>query len=129
MVAWYKELIGASVIHCDPVQCWLEAPAGWHLMLLDTQFGTRPREVAGLSGPALSFATMAELSSTYRRLKLRNVYPERAIMNGMVTSLVYRDPDGNPVSLRYLLPEDTRKTEAVSVVGEEFDPALVLESA
>jgi hypothetical protein len=129
MIAWYKELTGATIILHDPVQCWLRAPAGWHLVLLDTQFGPRPREVAGLTGPSLSFASMAELSTAYRGLKARNVYPERAVMNGMVTSLIYRDPDGNPVSLRYLLPEETRRMKDVSLIGDEFDPAIVLESA
>jgi catechol-2,3-dioxygenase len=128
MIAWYRELLDARVGHRDAVQCWLHAPGGFRLVLLRTGFAARPRESAGIHGPAFEFGSAAALAETYRALKSRNLYPERAIKNGLVTTLLYRDPDGNPVALRYLLPEAERAHE-VNPLGDEFDPAQIFEAA
>ncbi|MDP3857280.1 MAG: hypothetical protein Q8Q73_05880 [Stagnimonas sp.] len=127
MIGWYRALLEAEIDYRDPVQCWLRRPDGSRLLLLDTQLANRPREVAGIPGLALVAARFEDLAARYRALKQRNIYPERANRNGLVTTLIYRDPDGNPLSLRYLLPAAERPQGEYRAMGEEFDPASLFD--
>lgn len=128
MITWYRTLLDAEISYRDPVQCWLLAAGGGSLVLLDTQLPTRPREVAGIPGPAFECAHFEDLAACYSALKRRNIYPERASKNGFATTLIYRDPDGNPVSLRYLLPAQERPQGEYRAMGEEFDPATLFDA-
>lgn len=127
MIAWYRELLQAEVLHRDAMQCWLRSPRGWTLVLLDTQQAERPREIAGLDGLALQYERFEALSDAYAALAERGILPQHALKNGFVTTLMYRDPDGNRVSLRYLLPADTRGPAPYSLIGDEFEPAELFE--
>ncbi|TAJ51425.1 MAG: hypothetical protein EPN60_05210 [Nevskiaceae bacterium] len=128
MIGWYRALLEAEIEYRDPVQCWLRLTDGSRLLLLDTQLANRPREAAGIPGLAFIAARFEDLAACYRTLKQRNLYPERANKNGLVTNLIYRDPDGNPVSLRYLLPATERPQGEYRPMGEEFDPALLFDA-
>jgi catechol-2,3-dioxygenase len=129
MVGWYRDLLGAEIEYRDALHAWLRAPGGWHLALIAGGYEARPRECAGLNGPSFEYANLPALAATYRALRMRNVYPERAVKNGIVTSLVYRDPDGNPVSLRYLLPSAQWPAASINPLGDEFDPEPILGAA
>lgn len=127
MVAWYRDLLGAEVEYRDAMHTWLRAPAGWHLVLSASAFQPRPRECSGIPGPAFEYADAGALADAYRTLKARGLYPERAVKNGWVTSLLYRDPDGNPAALRCLVPASQRATGPVNPLGDEFDPAILFD--
>lgn len=128
MIGWYRFLLDAEIEYRDPVQCWLRLTDGSRLLLLDTQLANRPREVAGIPGLAFVATHFEALAARYQTLRQRNIYPERANKNGLVTSLIYRDPDGNPVSLRYLLPAAERPQGEYRAMGEEFDPASLFDA-
>lgn len=127
MLSWYRQWLDAEVVHRDAMQAMLRAPAGWHLVLVDSGYAQRPREVAGVAGIALEYPALSALAADYRRLKSDNVYPQRALKNGLVTSLVYSDPDGNPASLRHLPAGAPRNAQHINPLGDEFDPAVLLD--
>lgn len=129
MLSWYRQVLGAELLYRDAVQAWLRAPAGWSLLLLDTQLPARPRESSGLAGLSLEFEQFDDLVAQLRALKTCNIYPERAVRNGLLTSLVYRDPDRNPFCLRHLLPASQRAPGPYRPMGEEFDIESLLEPA
>jgi catechol-2,3-dioxygenase len=129
MVTWYRNLLHADVGYRDAIQCWLRSPAGWTLVLMDTQFGDRPREVAGLEGVSLEYPTFDGLADAYRELSQRNIRPERALKNGRVTSVIYRDPDGNRVALRHVINSAMRAADVSSSLGEDFDFEAVFAAA
>ena len=127
MLVWYRALTGAEVEFRDELQCWLRSADGWRLLLLDTQWDERPREVAGVAGLAFEYPSLAALAAAWKSLAARAIRVERAVRNGVATSLVYRDPDGNPVTLRYVLPVTERPRTTSGPLGEEFDPADLLD--
>lgn len=125
MVAWYRDLLQADVVHRDDVHAWLRVADGWHLLLVASTSQTRPRESAGVVGPAFEYPGFDALRDAYGTLRERNIYPERAVRNGWATSLIYRDPDGNAVALRFVLPEGQRDKGTINPLGDEFDPQQV----
>ncbi|MEC9362895.1 MAG: VOC family protein [Pseudomonadota bacterium] len=125
MVAWYRDLLGAEVEYRDAMHAWLRAPAGWHLVLTASAFEPRPRECAGVPGPAFEYADASALAGAFHAFRQRGIYPERAAKNGWVTSLLYRDPDGNPVAMRCMVPPEQRAAAPLNPLGDEFDPAAL----
>lgn len=128
MVAWYRNLLTADIEYRDAVQTWLICPGGWHLVLTARALDPGPREAAGVVGPALQFADFPALRAAYHALCAHNLYPVRGFRNGMVTSLEYRDPDGNPVALRVVLGRGGEAQEQLDPIGEEFDPKEMMET-
>lgn len=126
MITWYRELIDAQVEFRDEIQCWLKSPTGWRLVLLNTGLAARPRDVAGVSAPSFEYGSLAQLTNAYKTLCSRNIYPERSVKNGFHTTLKYRDPDNNDVSLRFVLPSGNRSEGAFNPLGEEFNAQVLL---
>jgi len=121
MIRWYQIVLEAEVIHRDAIQCWLRSGGGTTLILLASAQVPRPREVAGIAGPAFVVPDEAALAGLCRRLERLNIYPERALRSLLATSLFYRDPDGNPVAFKALaaiVPQGA----TVDPLGEEIDP-------
>ncbi len=129
MISWYRDLLGATVIYRDDVHAWLRLPNNGHLGFLASGAQTKPRECTGVIGPAFEFASFTALQQCYCELKQRNIYPERAVKNGFVTSLIYRDPDQNLVGLRYYPESELPHTDLINPLGAEFDPDTLLEVA
>lgn len=125
MVTWYRNVLNAEIEYRDVVQTWLRCPGNWHLVLTARGLEPRPREAAGMVGPALEFADFPALREAYHSLCGRHLYPIRGFRNGKVTSLEYRDPDGNPFSLRLVLDADGG--DELDPLGEEFDPKHLME--
>jgi catechol-2,3-dioxygenase len=121
MIRWYQIVLEAEVIHRDAMQCWLRTGAGTTLILVASAQAPRPREVAGIAGPAFAVADEGALGSLVRRLERLDVYPERALRNILATSVIYRDPDGNPVAVK-ALAATVPAGAVVDPLGEEIDP-------
>lgn len=121
MIRWYQTVLEAELVYRDPVQCWLRGAAGATLVLVASGQAARPRESAGIAGPALVVADEGALGLVHRRLLGLGIHPERALRNGLVTTLIYRDPDGNPVAFKALAAA-VPTGGTVDPLGEEIDP-------
>src|SRR3546814_9050284 len=72
-----------------------------------------PEGVVGVHHCSFTYATLADLMSTYERLRDKGIRPVFPINHGPTTSMYYADPDGNQIELQvdnYDQIEEDRKS-------------------
>ncbi|EXJ55070.1 uncharacterized protein A1O5_12809 [Cladophialophora psammophila CBS 110553] len=113
MIRFYQDLLGAKLVHKDPVLAFLRYDEEHHRIALISSPETQPKSKssAGLDHIAFSYSTLTQLAQQYVYLKsMENpIKPLWSVNHGPTTSLYYRDPDGNKIELQvdnFDVPED-----------------------
>jgi catechol 2,3-dioxygenase-like lactoylglutathione lyase family enzyme len=102
MKRWYETVLGAHVVHANPMLAFLTYDDEHHRIALVNMPGSppRPEGSAGVEHFAYTYATLGDLVATYERLKSAGITPYWTINHGPTTSMYYRDPDGNQIELQ-----------------------------
>jgi catechol-2,3-dioxygenase len=137
MLAWYKEVFGATVQHQNPVVAFLTYDDEHHrLAFIDlsvVQPDSQDSEKHGLVGVdhvAYTYQSLDDLFDNYTRLKSNGIPPYWCIHHGLTISMYYADPDGNQLEFQVDSFESVEKSNAyilgpsfgINPVGVEFDP-------
>ena len=140
MIAWYKNVFEADVVHQDPALAFLTYDDEHHrfafanLSLLKPE-GERlgERGDIGVNHVAYTYADVGDLMQTYARLKAAGILPYWPVHHGTTLSLYYRDPDGNRMEFQVdcgTVQEANAfmASEAFSAnpIGIEYDPDRLL---
>jgi catechol 2,3-dioxygenase-like lactoylglutathione lyase family enzyme len=105
MIAWYRNVFEADVVHQDPALAFLAYDDEHHrfafanLALLKPGGDCATAEV-GVNHIAFTYASAGDLLETYARLKAVGIEPYWPVHHGMTLSLYYRDPDSNRLELQ-----------------------------
>lgn len=136
MMAWYLKVLDATPAFETPMISFITYDDEHHRvaflnlpMLADMDPGA-----AGLDHVAFTYASFADLASTYERLRDEGIRPSWCINHGPTTSFYYRDPDGNQVELQI---DNFDSLEALETwfssgvfqsnpIGVEFDPEILV---
>lgn len=147
MIDWYGLVLGLTPTFAFPGGAFLTNDAANHRLMLLAWPGTLddpPKQgQTGLHHHAFEYAALADLLSSYVRLKGQGIVPAFALDHGMTISLYYPDPDGNLVALQVDSFGDwaasshwmqTAPAFAANPIGTQFDPdklvaALAVEQA
>src|SRR5258706_14696423 len=102
MKAWYQTVLGAHVVHGNPMIAFLTYDDEHHRIAILSTPGApdRAEGTSGLEHIAYAYATFGDLLATYERLKAAGIAPYWTINHGPTTSMYYRDPDSNQVELQ-----------------------------
>jgi catechol-2,3-dioxygenase len=102
MKQWYQTVLGAHVVHANPMLAFLTYDEEHHrIALINVPSASAPPEgSAGIEHVAYTYATLGDLLGTYERLKGAGITPYWTINHGPTTSMYYRDPDGNQIELQ-----------------------------
>lgn len=131
---WYCTVLGAHVVHENPVACFVTFDDEHHRIAFVSSpaepFVERTPFTVGLQHSAFTFPDLPALLEKFGELKAVGVEPVVPIQHGVTTSLYYRDPDGNTVELQidnFAEPDDataymTSAEFAADPVGPSFDP-------
>jgi catechol-2,3-dioxygenase len=132
MRRWYETVLGAHVVHANPMLAFLTYDDEHHRVALVNVAGSTPRPAssAGLEHIAYTYASLGDLLATYERLKAAGITPYWTINHGPTTSMYYRDPDGNQIELQV---DNYPTVEALNAwfrsgafarnpIGVDFDP-------
>lgn len=137
MLAWYKEVFGATVQHQNPVVAFLTYDDEHHrLAFIDlsvVQPDSQDSEKHGLVGVdhvAYTYQSLDDLFENYTRLKSNGIPPYWCIHHGLTISMYYADPDGNQLEFQVDCFESVEQSNAyilgpsfgINPVGVEFDP-------
>lgn len=143
MIAWYRMVFGARVVHEDSRIAFLTWDDEHHRIALIKVPGSLRfafplarfrRKLYGIDHLAVQF-TLERLLTNYERLKRGGILPVWSINHGPTTSLYYEDPDG----IRLEFQADNFPTvEATAAyfntaqfagnpIGTEIDPEYLLE--
>lgn len=102
MIAWYRDVFEAEVVHRDPALAFMTYDDEHHrfafanLDTLNPAGGDKDqRGPIGVNHVAYTYAGVGDLLATYERLKARGIVPYWPIHHGPTLSLYYADPDGN----------------------------------
>jgi catechol-2,3-dioxygenase len=124
MIDFYRELVGAEVIHQDAVGAWLSNDGANHriALLAFPNFSDDPEKDAhtGMHHSAFEYASFEELNASYLRLKEAGITPPLCLDHGMTLSYYYADPDGNNVELQVDCFGDWRKSKEWMRTSDEF---------
>jgi len=105
MIAWYRNVFEADVVHQNPALAFLAYDDEHHrfafanLALLKPGGDGTTAEV-GVNHIAFTYARVGDLLETYARLKAAGIEPYWPVHHGMTLSLYYLDPDSNPLELQ-----------------------------
>lgn len=134
-VRWYQTVLGAEVVFGNAMLSFLTFDDEHHRIAVVKLPGLEPppRFAAGIDHVAFTFAALADLLHTYRRLKDEGVTPYWCINHGPTTSLYYRDPNGIQVELQIdNFASDAELNAwmrsgafASNPIGVEFDPDVL----
>ncbi len=102
MVAWYRTVFGAEIVHADEMLAFLTYDDEHHRFAIAAIPGLPdPSELAaGTDHVAFTHADLGDLLYTYARLKREGIEPFWCINHGPTTSMYYKDPDGNRIELQ-----------------------------
>ncbi len=144
MIAWYRTVFGARVIHEDDRLAFLTWDEESHRLafvkvpaVLRYLFplARLRRKILGVDHIGFGFSSLERLLSTYERLKNAGITPVWSINHGPTTSLYYEDPDG--IRLEFQTENFTTDKEtadfiqgpafAENPIGVNFDPDYLLE--
>lgn len=138
MIAWYRQVFHAEVVHQDPALAFLTYDDEHHrfafanLKLLKPG-GDGGRGDVGVNHVAYTFASAGDLLATYKRLKAVGIMPYWPIHHGIALSMYYQDPDGNRMEFQvdHGTVEDGvayMKSELFgsNPIGVEYDPDELL---
>jgi catechol-2,3-dioxygenase len=101
--AWYMAVLQAWPAFDNEMLSFLTYDEEHHRigLIARPSLGLADDGKAGLEHIAFTFATLAQLLATFRRLKDAQILPFWTINHGPTVSLYYKDPDGNRVELQY----------------------------
>jgi catechol-2,3-dioxygenase len=138
MIAWYRDVFEAEVVHQDPALAFLTYDDEHHrfafanLELLNPG-GGEARAQVGVNHVAYTWANAGELLETYARLKAKDITPYWPIHHGTTLSLYYQDPDGNRMEFQVDVGTVAEATAymtserfAANPIGVEYDPETLL---
>ena len=102
MVAWYRTVFEADVSLANPFLTFLTFDHEHHRIAIVGQAGLKAqdRETAAMEHCAFTYASLADLLATFKRLRALAITPYWCINHGPNLSFYYRDPDGNQVELQ-----------------------------
>jgi catechol-2,3-dioxygenase len=102
MKHWYETVLQAKVQFSNAMLTFLTYDDEHHRIALLRVEGLadRPAAAAGVDHIAFTYATIADLLHTFKRLKAAGIEPVWTIDHGPTTSMYYADPDGNRVELQ-----------------------------
>ncbi len=134
-VQWYQTVLGMTTVFGNDMIVFLTYDDEHHrLALVQTPVQAGPRGAPGLDHVAYTLHSLADLLSTYKRLKALDIKPVWPINHGPTTSLYYADPDGNRVEFQ--VENFAEKAElqgyfrsegfAKNPIGIQFDPEQLL---
>ena len=133
MIAWYQTVFEATVVHRDPALAFLTYDDEHHRFAFANLELMRPgahdeRGAIGVNHVAYTYASVADLLSTYARLKSSSIEPYWPVHHGITLSLYYKDPDGNRMEFQVDAMADYMESEAfhANPVGVDYDPEALL---
>ena len=139
MIAWYRDVFEAEVVHEDPALAFLTYDDEHHrfafanLDLLKPGGSSDNRGEVGVNHVAYTYASVGDLLDTYARLKRTGIRPYWPVHHGTTLSLYYADPDGNRMEFQVDVGsvEDARalmRTPAFAEnpIGVVYDPDSLL---
>jgi catechol 2,3-dioxygenase-like lactoylglutathione lyase family enzyme len=141
MVAWYRDVFEARVVHGDAVFAFLTYDDEHHRIAIVNLDALKPIEAGasaekdevGVNHVAFTYASAGDLLDTYKRLKGASILPYWPVHHGITLSLYYRDPDGNRLEFQVDVGNAadaaafmTSPTFAENPVGTAFDPEMLL---
>ena len=132
LIDWYRLVLGADVVHANPMAAFLTYDDEHHrLAVLNMpQLPPNTRTAPGVDHIAFTYASLGELLGTWERLCDNGVEPVWAVNHGATTSLYYRDPDSNVIELQVDNFASREETDAfltdgrfaINPIGIDFDP-------
>ena len=139
MIAWYREVFGAWIVHQDPALTFMTFDEEHHRFAFANLDLLKPDTKAidsgeiGVNHVAFTFDSAAELLETYERLKAAGITPYWPVHHGFTLSLYYRDPDGNRHEFQVESCNAEQATEfmrgevfAANPIGVGYDPDELL---
>ena len=132
MAHWYKTVLNAEPLFEIPLGAFLTFDDEHHRVLIIQDPGCTPRDPSaeGVAHWAYLYDSLADLMTTYGRLKAEGITPTYCVNHGFPFSLYYHDPDKNEVELG--CDHFTTRAEmnewfengrfAVNFYGYNFDP-------
>lgn len=140
MIAWYRDVFEAEVVHQDPALAFLTYDDEHHRfafanldVLKPGVSSTDDRGEIGVNHVAYTYGSIGDLLDTYRRLKRAAIHPYWPVHHGTTLSLYYTDPDGNRMEFQVDCGtvEETKAlmatpAYAANPVGVMFDPDALL---
>lgn len=107
MLAWYKNVFEASVVHSDPALAFLTYDDENHRFAFGNLDILRPvpmpgagKSEIGINHLSYTYANAGDLLSVYERLRDLDIRPYWPTHHGMTLSFYYMDPDGNRIELQ-----------------------------
>jgi catechol-2,3-dioxygenase len=100
---WYKTVLQADVTQESAMLSFLTFDDEHHRIALVAVPGIAERDDTmrvGLDHMAFTYASVADLLTTYERLRDAGITPFWPINHGVTMSLYYRDPEGNRIELQ-----------------------------
>lgn len=136
MVEWYRSVLGAEAAFQNEILAFLSYDEEHHRVALLNMPGlaAQPDGITGFHHAAFTYASLADLMATYKRLRDLGIKPIFPINHGPTTSLYYADPDGNQIELQVDNYDDIADATAFfyspafaqNPIGVEFDPDVLL---
>lgn len=136
MVGWYESVLGAKPAFANDILTFLSYDEEHHRIAIVNMPGLADQTdgIAGVHHVAFTFASLADLTASYARLRDQGIKPVYVINHGPTTSMYYADPDGNQIELQVdnydTIEEATAffysPAFAENPIGVEFDPEDLL---
>ena len=140
MIAWYRDVFEAQVVHGDPALTFLTYDDEHHRIAIANLDVLSPggkgpddRGQIGVNHVAYTYASVRDLLDTYVRLKQAGVTPYWPVHHGTTLSMYYRDPDGNRMEFQVDVGTVAEATAlmrspafAENPVGILYDPDALL---
>lgn len=144
VIAWYRTVFGAHVVHEDSKIAFLTWDEESHRLALVKlprfvrylfPFSRLRRKFYGVDHLGFTIGSLEQLLSTYERLKRAGITPVWSINHGPTTSLYYEDPDGVRLEFQTENFPTAKETAeyflsgafAENPIGVNFDPDYLLE--
>jgi catechol 2,3-dioxygenase-like lactoylglutathione lyase family enzyme len=144
MIAWYRTVFGARIVHEDPKLAFLTWDEESHrlalvkvprLLVYLFPLARLRRKAYGVDHLGFTIRSLEQLLSTYERLKKAGITPVWSINHGPTTSLYYEDPDGIRLEFQTENFPTAKETAeyfhssafAENPIGVNFDPDYLLE--
>jgi catechol 2,3-dioxygenase-like lactoylglutathione lyase family enzyme len=136
-IRWYETVLGAKVVFRNRMVTFMTYDDEHHRIAVVNApgIGDAPPFASGVDHIAFTYASLADLLHTYRRLQGAGIPPYWCINHGPTTSLYYRDPNGVQVELQIDNFASTRELEdwmrtgafKANPIGVPFDPDRLCE--
>lgn len=144
MIAWYREVFGARVVHEDAKLAFITWDEESHRLALVKMpgffrfvfpFARYRRKMLGVDHIGFTVRSLERLLANHERLKKLGITPVWCINHGPTTSMYYEDPDGIRLEFQvenFPTAEETAQyiggnAFAQNPIGVDFDPDYLLE--